>query len=237
MPICYKCKENKDLQNFARRGSGYRGICRPCHTESKLEWARRNKESRSASSHKYYAKKVGKHPDDCVKRVIDSIEAAALKKLKRRRDYEKNRKRYLERAKQYAQNHKEKVSHYQSEWRQTNAEQKKENDKKWRTANMAKLNSYYSARRDRRRAAEPSWLSAIEQAQIQEMYDVAAALTTQTGVKHHVDHIHPLKGRGFSGLHVPWNLQVLRATENLSKGTRLPANESHLMWGRMNHAS
>jgi hypothetical protein len=231
MPICSKCKTEFNLERFARRGGEYRGICRSCHSENQLLWARANKESRKASTHKYYAKKVGKHPDECIRKHIDPVEAAALKKIKARADYVKNRQRYLERAKQYAQAHKEKVSRYQSEWRQINAEQKKENDKKWRMANMAKLNSYYSARRDRRRAAEPSWLSAIEQAQIQEMYDVAAALTTQTGVKHHVDHIHPLKGGGFSGLHVPWNLQVLRAAENLSKGARLPANEAHLAWG------
>lgn len=236
MPICSKCKEDKDIQSFARRGSGYRGVCRPCQTRGKLNWARHNKESRSASTHKYYAKKIGKHPDDCLKRTIDPVEAAARKKIRRREDYDKNRQRYLERAKQYAQENKEKVSRYHSEWRELNADKKREIDKKWRMMNAAKLNSYYSARRDRRRAAETSWLSAIERAQIQEMYDVAAALTVQTGVKHHVDHIHPLKGAGFSGLHVPWNLQVLPAQKNLSKGTRLPSEDIHLAWSN-SHAT
>lgn len=76
-------------------------------------------------------------------------------------------------------------------------------------------------RRAKQESATPIWLTSIDKAQIQQMYDVSAARAVQTGVKHHVDHIIPINGKQVSGMHVPWNLQVITATENLSKGWRI----------------
>jgi hypothetical protein len=50
------------------------------------------------------------------------------------------------------------------------------------------------------------------------IYKECAKITEETGILHHVDHIHPIsKG----GKHHPDNLQILTATENIRKGNKL----------------
>ena len=66
----------------------------------------------------------------------------------------------------------------------------------------------------------PAWLNSEDHWFIKEIYDLATLRSTMTSVKWHVDHIVPLQGENVSGLHVPWNLQVIPATENMSKGNR-----------------
>lgn len=89
--------------------------------------------------------------------------------------------------------------------------------KNWINANPARARHIWRSRDKVLREATPTWLSAIQLAQIEEQYEIAVARTTQTGVMHHVDHVHPLRGKNFRGLHVPWNLQVLTAIDNIRK--------------------
>lgn len=69
--------------------------------------------------------------------------------------------------------------------------------------------------------ATPSWLTDEQKQEIIEFYKLREILTKETGILHHVDHIIPLKGDRVCGLHVPWNLQVIPASENLSKSNKL----------------
>ncbi|EKD61586.1 MAG: hypothetical protein ACD_54C00177G0001 [uncultured bacterium] len=84
--------------------------------------------------------------------------------------------------------------------------------------------AYDAHRRALKLKATPSWLTDADKAAMRVIYDEAARLTRETGIPHHVDHIVPLKAtcprtkkRNACGLHCPANLQVLPASENLSK--------------------
>lgn len=88
---------------------------------------------------------------------------------------------------------------------------------KWRGKNKHKANAIEAKRRAAKLNATPVWLTAGHLARIDELYAEAVRLSEETGVKYHVDHVVPIQGRTVSGLHVPWNLQVIPASDNLSK--------------------
>tara|TARA_Y100000296_G_C5120234_1_gene229990 strand:+ start:50 stop:664 length:615 start_codon:yes stop_codon:yes gene_type:complete len=69
--------------------------------------------------------------------------------------------------------------------------------------------------------ATPHWLTEEHHNMIKLIYKQAKQLTETTGIEHHVDHIVPLRGKKISGLHVPWNLQILTKRENLKKSNKV----------------
>ena len=83
--------------------------------------------------------------------------------------------------------------------------------------NTAKTANYNS----KKKGSMPSWLSADDVSRIKSIYKMCRAISKKTNVQHHVDHIVPLNGKECSGLHVPWNLQILPRDENLRKSNRL----------------
>ena len=77
--------------------------------------------------------------------------------------------------------------------------------------------AYVIARQTRVKKATPIW---ADKDAIKQFYIEAQRLTTETGIKHEVDHIIPIQGKLVSGLHVPANLQILTEFENISKSNR-----------------
>jgi predicted nucleic acid-binding Zn ribbon protein len=107
-------------------------------------------------------------------------------------------------------------------WREANPEWHKANLLKWRDAHPGHNSASLKLSQMKQLNFAPPWLTEGQVQEIAAFYAKAKLLTQETGVKHEVDHIHPLNGDGFCGLHVPWNLQVLTREENRAKSNKLP---------------
>jgi ribosomal protein L19E len=79
-----------------------------------------------------------------------------------------------------------------------------------------------SIRKRRVRTAMPRTLSKAHQREIIQIYKQCRTMNEKCGnISYHVDHIEPLIGETSCGLHTPWNLRIIPARENLSKGNKL----------------
>jgi|DEB0MinimDraft_4_1074332.scaffolds.fasta_scaffold30760_2 uncharacterized Zn finger protein (UPF0148 family) len=114
---------------------------------------------------------------------------------------------------------------YQAQYREKNKDRMKAAHKKYVEKNRGLINFLNSRRKKRIKERTPSWLSSSDIAQIKEIYNQAAELSQQTDKLYHVDHIIPLKGELVSGLHVPSNLQILEASENIRKSNQLKSHD------------
>jgi len=118
-------------------------------------------------------------------------------------------------AKRIANNHQAQLER-QRKWRIANPEKLKKASQNW-----FKNNQHKNAMKKRGRDASklqrtPSWMNDGHKFEIECIYKYCSALRA-IGLKYEVDHIVPLQGKNVSGLHLPWNLQVITERENRSK--------------------
>lgn len=99
-------------------------------------------------------------------------------------------------------------------WRDSNKEEYTRYQREWRENNRGRRASYIAKYRAQKLKATPEWLSDEQELEIKRIYG-------NCPIDCHVDHIVPLQSNNVCGLHVPWNLQILEAKDNLSKGNRL----------------
>lgn len=136
-----------------------------------------------------------------------------------------NRDGRLAKAKEWRETHSETAKNGVLAWREANKERYANYFVEYAKANRGKVNAKWMKREAAKKSRTPSWLSDDEHWMIEQVYDIAAIRTKMLGISFHVDHIIPLQGKTVSGLHVPWNLQVISAKQNQMKSNKLTALE------------
>lgn len=160
----------------------------------------------------------------CADGYTNTCKACAKKDRKLR--YLQNRESVLESTKAYGKANRDKTRKATKEYYYRNRDKSIQRKLNWYKANPDKANHTAAMYRARAKSATPKWLSDDQKEQIRLVYSHAKECEMLSGDKYHVDHIIPLKGENICGLHVPWNLQVLPADINISKGNKYNGEEA-----------
>lgn len=166
------------------------------------EYRDKNKETIAIKNGEYYIK----NRESIIKRVSEYVRENEEKiKALQASYYLKNKDSIIKRAAQYAIANKDTISVKTSAYKK---------------AHRPECNARSAAREAKKRNATPVWLTNGHYEQMEETYILAKELQWLSEEPLHVDHIIPLQGENVSGLHVPWNLQVLPAFLNISKSNK-----------------
>jgi hypothetical protein len=157
------------------------------------------------------------------------------KKAYQKEYYKKHKEKIDASNKAYYEKNKEIINAYKLRWQHEHKEQKAEYElqrylnnrekaaqarKEWRAEYPWRANALTAKRRAAKLQQTPKWLSPTDYFEIECIYAYSSALNA-SGLAYHVDHIVPIQGKEARGLHVPWNLQVIPASENISKSNKI----------------
>ena len=224
---CNTCGETKLIEEF-RIHNGYRRHgCKACAGVKGRKYREENKELLCAKQKiKYQENKE----ERCVYSRRYSEKNRDEVNRKKRVAHTKNRDVNNEKRRQWwrdlSPERKDEQRAKNKKHREENKEYRNAQNKIWYNNNKDYKNARDAKRRAAKRNALPPWLNSEHDIQIKQFYTQSQRLTEDTGVQHNVDHIVPLQGVHVCGLHVPWNLDVMTAVENSSKGNRYTGDDA-----------
>jgi hypothetical protein len=191
MKVCLVCNNSKPLSEFYKRVDSPDGYRNDC------------KECRKISSLK-------NHYDNQDQRKARFREAHAKRVAI-------NPNFYIERYARYREVDLARSKEFYKE----NIEQRRAYQRHWSKTNRGIANALGRKYKLKKAKATPLWLTPEQLYNMQCTYKVAAQLSETSNEKWHVDHIVPIRGKDVCGLHVPWNLQLLPAKMNMTKGNKV----------------
>ena len=210
---CKGCAQVKVLSLFQKHkqmADGHLNFCKVCHYE-------KNKANRAAKPN---ARKEEHARLRERKGFMTMAEYTA-----KRNENPKGKKTI---AREWAQRNKSAQAAYRKEYEKANKEriaarraatlvERREVKRLWRKNNLGLVLADCAKRRAAKLKRTPKWLTPFDKLKIECLYQLAAMRNRESGQKWHVDHIIPLQGAFVSGLHVPDNLRVILAIDNMRK--------------------
>ena len=188
--VCSQCSVLKSLTGFNKKKAARDGYRAQCRT---------------------CQSKVNKRYTDSHKQEIKEWHA---------NNYLRNKDKINARNKAYYHSDLEREYKRGKKYREANKESVAANIRNWAIANPDRRRASTAKRRTTKLNATPRWLTEIDHLAIKDKYKYSILLEQETGIKHHIDHIIPLKGKLVCGLHVPDNLRILKESDNLYKGNK-----------------
>ena len=109
-------------------------------------------------------------------------------------------------------------------WARTHVRNTREKTRKWSELNTEKVLAKNAKYRDKQRTnihLHPAAKVALHSIYKLREELTLAARSAGSSDTFHVDHVLPLQHSLFSGLHAPWNLQILEASQNIRKSNKV----------------
>lgn len=126
------------------------------------------------------------------------------------------------RDRQYDAEHRDKINGAARQRRSTGDTRQAHLDalKKYRAKSQSIRTKLQMARKSAKLKRTPAWLTEFDLLKIKCLYQLAAMRNRESDQSWHVDHIIPLQGANVCGLHVPGNLRVIPAIDNMRKSNQ-----------------